>query len=96
MTKPAGISEEAKAAVTEGDLWSLYFTDEIIDEIVTWTNQKIEYKIAKKNYSEDTLKKAPYISTTDKVSGFYQYFPVLWIRIQSDPKLFAGSGSDKF
>jgi hypothetical protein len=71
MIKPTAISEEAKAAVTEGDLWSLYFTEKIINEIVTWTNQKIEYKIEKKNYSEDTLKKSPYISTTDEVSGLY-------------------------
>ena len=67
MTKPAGISEEAKAAVTEGDLWSLFFTEEILDEIVTWTNQKIDDRILKKEYSAATLKKSPHICATDKV-----------------------------
>jgi hypothetical protein len=71
MTKPAGLSEEAKAAVTEGDLWSLFFTEEILDEIVTWTNQKIEDRCRQKNYSVATLKKSPHICLTDKVNDLY-------------------------
>ena len=72
MTKAAGISDDAKAAVTEEDLWSLFFTKEILQEIVTWTNQKIEEQILKKNYSADTLKKSPYITTTDEVNGLWK------------------------
>ncbi len=72
MTKPAALSEEAKAAVTEEDLWSLFFSQQILDEIVTWTNQKIEARILEKNYTAETLKKSPHMSTTDEVPN--QFF----------------------
>jgi hypothetical protein len=33
MTKPEKLSAEAAAAVTEGDLWSLFFTQEVVPVI---------------------------------------------------------------
>ena len=68
MRKPEGISDEAKAAVTEGDFWSLFFTEEILEQIVDCTNQKIDEECQKMGYSEDRMKKSPYIAPTDKVN----------------------------
>jgi hypothetical protein len=68
MRKPESLSDEAKAAVTEGDLWSLFFTEEILEQIVDCTNQKIEEELEKMGYSEDRMKKSPYISRTDNVN----------------------------
>ncbi len=84
MTKPAALSEAAKAAVTEEDLWSLFFSQQILDEIVTWTNQKIEARILQKNYSAETLKKSPHISTTDEVIIYciYKYLPFHFFKHQ--------------
>ncbi len=84
MTKPAALSEAAKAAVTEEDLWSLFFSQQILEEIVTWTNQKIEARILEKNYSAETLKKSPHISTTDEVIIFCidKYLPFIFLKHQ--------------
>ncbi len=68
MRKPEGLSDEAKAAVTEGDIWCLFFTEEILEQIVDCTNQKIEEEVQKMSYSDDRMKKSPYITTTDKVN----------------------------
>jgi hypothetical protein len=68
MRKPEGISDEAKTAVTEGDLWTLFFTEEILDQIVESTNQKIDEDFLEMSYSDERIKKSPYIVKTDKVN----------------------------
>jgi hypothetical protein len=67
MAKKQKISDEAARAVTEGDLWSLFITEEILDKIVDATNEKIEEDFIKKAYTTEYLQKAPHIKHTDKV-----------------------------
>ena len=62
-----GISDQAKAAESTADLWSLFFTDEILDLIVTYTNQKIDEDIVAYNYTQESLKKHCHIRHVDKV-----------------------------
>jgi hypothetical protein len=63
------MSEEAAAATTEGDLWSLFFTKEMLRKIVDATNDKIEEEFLAKDYTDERMKKSPYIATTDEVFG---------------------------
>jgi hypothetical protein len=67
MTKAERISDEAAAAITEGDLWSLFFTEQLMDKIVDSTNQKIEEEMAELSYTRERMVKSPYICQTDKV-----------------------------
>jgi hypothetical protein len=67
MSKPEQLSAAAQAASTEGDLWSLFFTSEILQEIVDNTNVKIEEDYLQQDYSNDRMNKSPYITTTDMV-----------------------------
>ncbi len=69
MSKPQKMSVEAEAATTEGDLWSLFFTSEMLRKIVEATNDKIEHEFLSKDYSDERMKKSPYIATTDEVFG---------------------------
>jgi hypothetical protein len=41
MRKPEELSPQAKAAVTLFELWSLFFTPEMTEKIVKYTNDKI-------------------------------------------------------
>jgi hypothetical protein len=67
MTKPEKISDEAADALTEGDLWSLFFTEPLMDKIVEATNQKIGEEMTEQGYSRERMAKSPYICETDKV-----------------------------
>lgn len=67
------MSAEAAAAETEGDLWSLFFTQEMITLIVAATNDKIEEDFVKKAYTDEYLKKAPHIDYTDEVKNCVRY-----------------------
>jgi len=67
MFKKKELSTEAKAAVTEGDFWSLFMTEEILDDIVQCTNDAIEEDFIKKAYTPEYLAKATHIKHTDKV-----------------------------
>jgi hypothetical protein len=72
MSKPERISDEALAAQSVGDFWSLFVTDEMLHTIVEATNEKIEESFLKNGYSEERLRKSPYIVQTDAVN-FLQY-----------------------
>jgi hypothetical protein len=71
MTKGEEISEEAKAAKTSGDLWSLFFTEDMLDKIVQFTNDKISETIEKSRYSTEHLSKNTYIQHIDKVGSLH-------------------------
>jgi len=77
MSKKEELSPEAKAAVTESDFWSLFFTEEIMDEIEKGTNDAIEEDFVKKAYTPEYLAKAPHIKHTDKVNIAYMFFVVV-------------------
>lgn len=68
MGKPQQLSAEAQAAKTNGQLWSLFITPEILEVIEKYTNEKIAEDLAKKKYSEEKLRKCPYLKQTDKVN----------------------------
>jgi hypothetical protein len=68
MSKSEELSDAAKAATTTEDIWSLFITDDILDEIVMYTNQKIDEDILKAKYSKDYLEKNNHITHIDKVS----------------------------
>jgi hypothetical protein len=68
MSKAEELSDKAKAAKTTEDIWSLFFTDAILDTIVQCTNQKIDEDILRANYSREDLLKQTYIRHLDKVS----------------------------
>lgn len=55
------------AATTHLDLFKLFFTDEMLDLLVTYTNHKITEDHASNNYSKETLASSPHISQVDKV-----------------------------
>ena len=57
-----------------GDFWSLYMTDEILDELVLHTNESIEEDFIGKAYDADYLSKAPHLKLTDKVQMFVLVF----------------------
>jgi hypothetical protein len=74
--KGEAISEEAKAAVTTGDLWSLFFKEEMLDKIVNYTNDKICETIEKNGYTTEHLNKNTYIKHVDKVpKNFLLFWP---------------------
>jgi hypothetical protein len=52
----------------EGDLWSLFFTPEMMRLVTKATNEKIEADFIAKDYSEETLKRSPHIAQTDEVT----------------------------
>lgn len=72
MSKPEKISAEALAAQSAGDFWSLFFTEELLGCIVDSTNEKIEESFLKNDYSDERIRKSPYISQTDAVIFFFQ------------------------
>jgi hypothetical protein len=79
MSKPEKISDEALAAQSAGDMWSIFFTEEMLRIIVDCTNEKIEESFLKNDYSEERLRKSPYIAQTDMVI-FYSSVLVQLIR----------------
>jgi hypothetical protein len=64
FSKVQSLSEEAKAAKRPVDLWKLLITDEIVDLIVKYTNDKISEELQKKPDSAASL----YTGLTDRVS----------------------------
>jgi hypothetical protein len=74
MTKPEKISTEAAAAKTADELWGLFFTDQMLDEIVQHTNESIAEEVEELQYSAERMRKSPYICATDKVGKFFLQF----------------------
>jgi hypothetical protein len=70
MTKGEKISAEAAAADTVDKLWSLFFTEEMLDKIVQYTNESIVEEVDQLQYSAERMAKSPYIRATDKVDRF--------------------------
>jgi hypothetical protein len=70
MSKPEKISNEALAAQSAGDFWSLFFTEDLLRCVVNSTNEKIEESFLKNDYSDERLRKSPYIAQTDAVICF--------------------------
>jgi hypothetical protein len=68
MSRPQKLSDEAQAADTTESLWSLYFTDEILDKIVRYTNESIQAEIETMQYTANRMYKSPYIRDLDKVN----------------------------
>ncbi len=60
------VSDKAKAANSTAELWGLFMTEEILDKIVTYTNQKINETILKRKYTEKFLRKRSHIRHLDK------------------------------
>ena len=50
------------------DVWKLLITDEIVNLIVTYTNDKIREDLVKKRYSDKRLAASRYLGLTDTVS----------------------------
>jgi hypothetical protein len=78
------ISNEAKAAETTGDLWSLFITEEMLDLIVLYTNQKIDEDIQTNDYTEEQIRKHSHIRHVDKVrsESIHQYRTIrIWLKI---------------
>jgi hypothetical protein len=67
MSKPEELSDEAKEAKTTEDLWSLFFTDTILDKIVQYTNEKIDEDVQKKQLTAEQLRRFPHMQQIDKV-----------------------------
>lgn len=70
MTKVRKLSAEAEAAGKPLELWQLFWTDEMLDVIVTHTNEKIAEVVAEKNLTREQLHKSSYIRPVDKVKHF--------------------------
>lgn len=60
--------KEAKAATTYTELWRLFFTDEMLNLLVQYTNQKISDELEAKGYTAERLQKATHIRLTDEVT----------------------------
>jgi hypothetical protein len=67
MTKDEKISAAAAQADTEDKLWSLFFTEEMLDLIVQHTNECIAEEVEHLQYPPERMRKSPYISPIDKV-----------------------------
>lgn len=73
MSKPRKLSEEAAAASSPLELWELYWTDEMLDIIVTHTNEKIAEELLEKDLTEEQLQKSPYLRLVDKVKNCFNF-----------------------
>ncbi len=71
LPKGEELSNEAKAADTTGDLWSLFFKEATLDKIVLYTNDKIRETMEKNMYNAQDLAKQTYIKFIDKVSFIF-------------------------
>jgi hypothetical protein len=67
MTKPEKLSPTAAVASTEDELWGLFFTDEMLNKIVQYTNDSITEDIENLRYTAERMKLSPYIKLVDKV-----------------------------
>jgi hypothetical protein len=67
MSKAEGLSARALAADSILDLWGLFVTDEILDKIVQYTNEKIREDLERNQYSWEYIVKNPYMKPIDKV-----------------------------
>jgi hypothetical protein len=67
VTPPRLLSARARQAGTVTELWNLFFTGEMLDLVVKYTNENIEDYLAKANFSKQRIKKSTYLKTTDKV-----------------------------
>jgi hypothetical protein len=68
MSKPERLSSEAAAATTEDRLWGLFFSEEIVDKMVHYTNDSIQEDIDQQRYTLERLRVSPYIKFVDKVT----------------------------
>jgi hypothetical protein len=67
MTKPEKLSDNALAAKTTAELWGLFFTDNMLDKLVMYTNDKIQETLDKKQYTPAQRRKNTHLKTVDKV-----------------------------
>ena len=77
-TKPRALSEEAKAAESLVELQQLFFTEEMLELLVRYTNEKIAEDIQQNQYTEDRLKKAPHLKPVGMVIIPYIFMPISW------------------
>ena len=72
-TKPRALSEEARAAASPVELWQLFFTEEMLELLVRYTNERIAEDIQENlfRYTEENLKKAPHLKPVGMVSVQY-------------------------
>jgi hypothetical protein len=75
MTKGEKISAQAEAAETVDELWSLFFTDEMLEKIVIYTNESIAEEVDNLQYSAERMRKSPYIRSIDKVCNVLIQYP---------------------
>ncbi len=66
------VSAKAKDAKSTEDLWGLFMTDQILDSIVKYTNEKIHSYLAHLHIKhaaniKEHLMKRPWVKTFDKV-----------------------------
>ena len=61
------LSEPAREARTAAELWLLFITEEMLDLVVKYTNEKIQEDLQQANHPVERLKNSTYIRTTDKV-----------------------------
>ena len=64
---PPQLSDQAKVAETTAELWQLFITEEMLDLMVQYTNEKIQEDLQQANHPIERLKNSTYIRTTDKV-----------------------------
>lgn len=67
MSKPGSICAKAQAAKSHVDLWSLFFTPEMVTKICAYTNTKIEEDIVKKGFTKEDLATKSHIKPIDEV-----------------------------
>jgi hypothetical protein len=72
LTTDRRLSAQAQAAVTPKQHWECFFTDEILELIVEYTNMKIAESIQENEYTAERLQHSPYIKPVDKVKSLQQ------------------------
>jgi hypothetical protein len=72
LTTDRRLSAQAQAAVTPKQHWECFFTDEILELIVEYTNMKIAESIQEREYTAERLQQSPYIKPVDKVKSLQQ------------------------
>ena len=86
-TKPRALSEEAKAAESPVELQQLFFTEEMLELLVRYTNEKIAEDIHQNQYTEDRLKKAPHLKPVGMVIIPYIFMPLSWEVVNIVPRV---------
>ena len=76
--KRQALSEEVKEAKRVVDVWKLLITDDIVNLIVKYTNDKIREDLLKKQFTPQRLAASRYLGLTDAVS--YSFSLICWVK----------------